>query len=84
MEAWEEQIDPSKDYKLKRYDSTGASFDNPINVVNSTEAVKILGTWGKPFYLGTYALWVSSSGKSMIKNGAPSSDTDGTIVGTQL
>lgn len=36
-----------------------------------------------PFYLGAYALWVDSTGDLRIKNGAPSSDTDGTVVGTQ-
>lgn len=36
-----------------------------------------------PFYLGAYALWVDSAGKLRIKSGAPTSDTDGTIVGTQ-
>jgi len=36
-----------------------------------------------PFYLGAYALWVDSTGDLRIKNGAPTSDTDGTIVGTQ-
>lgn len=33
--------------------------------------------------LGTYRLWVDSNGKLRIKNGAPTSDTDGTIVGVQ-
>lgn len=33
--------------------------------------------------LGGYYFWVDSSGRLRIKNGAPTSDTDGTIVGTQ-
>lgn len=33
--------------------------------------------------LGNYYFWVDSSGRLRIKNGAPSSDTDGTVVGTQ-
>lgn len=33
--------------------------------------------------MGNYALWVDSSGVLRIKNGAPTSDTDGTVVGTQ-
>lgn len=33
--------------------------------------------------LGAYHLWVDSSGRLRIKSSAPSSDTDGTIVGTQ-
>ena len=37
-----------------------------------------------PFWAGTYALWVDSSGRLRIKSSAPSSDTDGTVVGTQV
>lgn len=33
--------------------------------------------------LGTNHLWVDSTGDLRIKNGQPSSDTDGTVVGTQ-
>lgn len=33
--------------------------------------------------LGAYHLWVDSTGDLRIKNGAPTSDTDGTVVGTQ-
>jgi hypothetical protein len=36
-----------------------------------------------PLKLGNYSLWIDGSGKLRIKNGAPSSATDGTIVGTQ-
>ncbi|MBC8642138.1 hypothetical protein IAG25_35625 [Caballeronia sp. EK] len=36
-----------------------------------------------PFKLGAYYLWVDSSGRLRIKNSAPSTDTDGTVVGTQ-
>ena len=38
---------------------------------------------GCHFKLGSYRLWVDANGKLMIKAGAPLSDTDGTIVGTQ-
>lgn len=42
------------------------------------------GAWnGNPLRLGTYYLWVDATGDLRIKNGAPSSDTDGTVVGTQ-
>lgn len=40
-------------------------------------------TYGAPIQLGTYQLWVDSSGRLRIKNGVPTSDTDGTVVGTQ-
>lgn len=33
--------------------------------------------------IGTHYLWVDSTGDLRINNGAPSSDTDGTVVGTQ-
>ena len=36
-----------------------------------------------PLRLGAYYLWVDSTGDLRIKNGAPTSDTDGTVVGTQ-
>jgi hypothetical protein len=36
-----------------------------------------------PLTLGGYRLWVDASGRLRIKNGAPASDTDGQIVGTQ-
>lgn len=36
-----------------------------------------------PLRLGSYHLWVDTSGRLRIKNGAPTSDTDGTVVGTQ-
>lgn len=43
------------------------------------------GAWNdNPLQIGNYRLWVTSTGKLMIKNGAPTSETDGTIVGTQL
>lgn len=42
------------------------------------------GAWnGTRLALGTYQLWVDSTGDLRIKNGAPTSDTDGTVVGTQ-
>jgi hypothetical protein len=33
--------------------------------------------------LGAYQLWVDSAGRLRIKAGSPTSETDGTIVGTQ-
>jgi hypothetical protein len=36
-----------------------------------------------PLQLGSYHFWVDASGRLRIKNGAPTSDTDGTVVGTQ-
>lgn len=36
-----------------------------------------------PLKIGSYSIWISNAGKLMIKNGTPSTDTDGTVVGTQ-
>lgn len=33
--------------------------------------------------LGIYHLWIDSSGRLRVKNSAPATDTDGTVVGTQ-
>lgn len=42
------------------------------------------GTWdGGRLQLGNYHLWVDGTGDLRIKSGAPASDTDGTVVGTQ-
>lgn len=56
------------------------------NVLNSImdAVVKIQGiNLQNKIMLGGYVLWVDSFGKVRIKNGEPTSDTDGTIVGTQ-
>jgi hypothetical protein len=41
--------------------------------------------WNSPslLRLGSYRLWVDASNRLRMKNGAPTSDTDGTVVGTQ-
>jgi hypothetical protein len=42
------------------------------------------GAWnGNPTKLGAYHLWVDSTGRLRIKSSVPTSDTDGTVVGTQ-
>lgn len=43
------------------------------------------GGWNSPGLarLGPYRLWVDGSGRLRIKNGAPTSDGDGVVVGTQ-
>jgi len=42
------------------------------------------GLWnGGHFIMGNYHLWIDTSGRLRIKNGAPTSATDGTVVGTQ-
>lgn len=42
------------------------------------------GAWnGNPLRLGAYYLWVDATGDLRIKSGAPTTDLDGTVVGTQ-
>lgn len=42
------------------------------------------GAWdGGHLILGSYHLWIDGTGDLRIKSSAPSSDTDGTVVGTQ-
>jgi hypothetical protein len=55
---------------------TRAGFSTPVTLFNSAWDVNQLR-------LGNYYLWVDGTGDLRIKNGAPSSDTDGTVVGTQ-
>lgn len=48
------------------------------------DSFKVDGTWnGGMLLMGAYRLWVDGTGALRIKNGVPSSDTDGTVVGTQ-
>jgi hypothetical protein len=42
-----------------------------------------MAAWNEPILAGTHYLWVDASSKLRIKASAPSSDTDGTVVGTQ-
>lgn len=65
-------------------DGTEVRLDTPI--VNCYGAQLQVGScaYTKPLLLGTSRLWVDGDGKLRIKTGSnPSSDTDGTIVGTQ-
>ena len=64
---------------LERFsiDSNGRLYTG-INVETGESA------WNfDPLKLGAYVLWVDATGDLRIKNGSPTSDTDGTIVGTQ-
>jgi hypothetical protein len=79
--------------------SGGVSFGSgadPVDIRLSRVSTNVLGlATGDSFRLsgggwdtgnmqfGVYRLWVDASGKLRIKNGEPTSDTDGVIVGTQ-
>lgn len=45
--------------------------------------VKLPGSWVHPLYLGVYSIWVDATGDLRIKSGAPGSDLDGAVVGSQ-
>ena len=52
-------------------------FNSNLKVIDSS--------WnGKHFIMGNYHFWVDSSSQLRIKNGKPTSDTDGEIVGQQV
>jgi hypothetical protein len=40
-------------------------------------------SFGGKLQLDSYQFWIDRSGKLRIKNGSPTSDTDGTVVGSQ-
>jgi hypothetical protein len=51
----------------------------------SAGAQLVSSAWDyNPLILGSYYLWVDATGDLRIKSGAPASDTDGTVVGTQI
>jgi hypothetical protein len=63
---------------IKPNDISGGSPGRWVRLAHNTSA------WNSNHLkLGNYSLWVDATGDLRIKNGAPSSDTDGTVVGTQ-
>lgn len=67
------------DAKVRR-----ADFDLHRHIRQLEAAVTYEAAWnGNHPTLGVYHLWIDSSGRLRIKNSAPASDTDGTVVGTQ-
>ena len=45
--------------------------------------IEAQGTWGNPRRMGSAYLWVDATGDLRVSTIAPTSDTDGTVVGTQ-
>jgi len=53
-------------------------------IVSTKRHSSFTSTWSDyPLTLGNYFFWVDATGDFRIKSGAPTSDTDGTVVGTQ-
>lgn len=67
----------SDDFDVFHVDTTGQLFAARKLESGQSE-------WNySPLVLGDYTFWVDALGRLRIKNGTPTSDTDGTIVGTQ-
>lgn len=58
-------------------------FVNSGNNLVLSNASGNTGYDGAHLVLGSFHLWVATTGKLYLKNGVPTTDTDGTIVGTQ-
>ncbi|WPQ64836.1 hypothetical protein SIO70_08135 [Chitinophaga sancti] len=68
------------------YVSAGAGVEKDVFILNENMDVGIpdQGYNKGKFILGNYFFWVDANGRLRIKNGRPTSDTDGTVVGTQV
>lgn len=56
---------------------------NRLSMANG-DTFRVQGTWnGGHFEMGTFHIWVDATGDLRIKDGAPASDLDGTVVGAQ-
>jgi hypothetical protein len=65
-------------------DETYAGTSVSIDMSDLNFGVGSNGAWNTAHLkIGTYHLWVDSTGDLRIKNGAPTSDTDGAVVGAQ-
>ena len=79
----------TKKWSIEKHTSNSLRIRDEVTGENSieclTDAIVIGdGAWnGKPLLLGSSYLWVDATGDLRIKSGAPASDTDGTVVGTQ-
>jgi hypothetical protein len=65
------------------YDISG-DYGDSVFTINGQLLKNGNGAWnGSLTRLGSYNFWVDATGDLRIKSGTPSSDTDGTVVGTQ-
>lgn len=64
--------------------TAGGLTSSTVCYADTSGLVIANSSWdGRHLVLGTYHLWVDATGDLRIKGTAPTSDTDGTIVGTQ-
>ena len=74
------------DLEIVRRTDAGGSLGNAVTIFRSTGsiAVEAGSTYTCPLMLGPHRLWVNTAGKLYIKSGSnPTSDVDGTVVGSQ-
>jgi hypothetical protein len=75
---------PSGAYKLLRARVDMAGTPKTVLTLYGNGDLQLNGLWNDGLLrLGNYYLWVDATGDLRIKSGAPASDTDGTVVGTQ-
>jgi hypothetical protein len=60
----------------KKLDVNGATKTTSLDISSSSYSVN-------PLKIGNYYLWIDLNGRLRIKGSAPTSDTDGTVVGSQ-
>ncbi|MGA4718864.1 hypothetical protein [Fictibacillus nanhaiensis] len=54
-------------------------------IASNINSYKMESAWnGEHLMMGNYSLWIDGNGKLRVKNGRPTNDADGTIVGTQV
>lgn len=74
----------SSAYKLLRARVDMAGTPKTVFTLYGNGDLALNGLWDEgALRLGAYYLWVDATGDLRIKSGAPASDTDGTVVGTQ-
>lgn len=72
---------PGADIELTTGVGSGGNASGNVKLQNSSGNG---GAWNTThLVMGIYHLWVDSSNRLRIKNSTPTSDTDGTVVGTQ-
>ncbi len=76
---------------LVRRDDAGVALGTSLRIIRSSGAlemtdgtVKVAGVWNKPLYFGTTAYWTDATGAMRSMTGTPSSDLDGSLVGSAV
>lgn len=80
------QVDSAPAGTAVTYKARGSDLNIDLGLSpKGTGVVRMDSAWnGAHFVMGVSHLWVDSSGRLRIKASAPTSDTDGTVVGAQV